>query len=660
MPFEDKILWNPSPEEMQKSELAKYIKWLSGYGYPPFESYQTLQQWSVNRLTDFWGTIWRWSGIKASQNYTKVLREKIMPGAVWFENSRLNFAENLLLPFLKTQTGKEVLVTIDEEQQRHVVTDRELVDMVTSFQEFLISQGVQVGDRVAAVVSNSYEPIVAMLATTSLGAIWSSCSPEFAEDAISERFSQIKPKVLLTVNGYSYNGKNYEMFQKIENVRKKIPEIQSVVWMDHLLTNKKPPKDDFRWKKIFTKKSKHTLKFIQLPFDHPIYIMYSSGTTGKPKCIVHGAGGTYLQLAKELRLHMNVQENSVMMYYTTCGWMMWNWMVASLMTGAKLILYHGSPAYPSLERLWSMVEQEKVTHMGTSAKYLSSCRQAGLAPNRMLSLQSLKVIISSGSPLLVEEFDWVYATIKNNVLLASISGGTDIISCFVLGCPIIPLYRGEIQCKGLGMDVVAVNEQGKEVVGEKGELVCKSPAPSMPVGFWNDDDGEMYRKAYFNKFPNVWTHGDFIEFNARGGSKIYGRSDATLNPGGVRIGTAEIYRQVEQMSEVQDSLVVGRKIPGDEEIVLFVVLKDNAQLDETLTKKIQKKIVDATTPRHNPKKVFQVQDIPYTISGKKVELAVRNIMSGEAVTNLQALKNPDCLEEFAKISKSISVSPLKK
>ncbi len=653
MPFEDKILWNPSPENVQQSELAKYVKYLAGYGYPPFESYKTLHQWSVNRLTDFWGTIWRWSGIKASQPYTKVLPVKAMPGSVWFENSRLNFAENMMAPHLNNPTGKEILITFDEENQRHVVTDNDLIDMVTVFQEFLIAQGVQAGDRVAAVVSNSYEPIVAMLATTSLGAIWSSCSPEFAEDAIIERFSQIEPKVLISVNGYSYNGKNYDLLKKIEMVCSKIPSIESVVWIDHLLTSKKPPKNFLKWKKIITKKTKHTLRFVQLPFDHPVYILYSSGTTGKPKCIVHGAGGTFLQLAKELRLHMNVQSNSVMMYYTTCGWMMWNWMVACLMTGAKIILYHGSPAYPSLERLWSMVEQEAVTHLGISAKYLSSCRQQGLIPNRLYSLTSLKTIISSGSPLLVDEYDWVYSAVKNNVILASISGGTDIVSCFVLGNPIIPVYRGEIQCKGLGMDVVAVDENGQEVINQKGELVCRQPVPSMPVGFWNDPTGEMYKKAYFSKFPNVWTHGDYIEFNERGGSKIYGRSDATLNPGGVRIGTAEIYRQVEQMEEIMDSLVVGRPITGDEEIVLFVVLKSGTKLDDVLIKKIQKKIVESTTPRHSPKKIFQVKDIPYTISGKKVEITIRNILAGEAVTNLQALKNPESLEDYKTIAKTL-------
>lgn len=650
MPFDDKILWNPSPEDIRHSELAKYIEWLHQHSYSKFQSYQTLHQWSINRLEDFWTTIWKWSGIKASETYKKVLSSREMPGAKWFEGAKLNFAENLMSPFLSKPTTREILVSIDEENLRTAVTEKELVSMVNSLQEFLLDQGICIDDRVAAIASNSHEPIAAMLATTSIGAIWSSCSPEFGEEAIIDRFSQIEPKVLFAVNGYSYNGKNYDLLEKVENVCEKVPSIKAVVWIEQLLTNKKPPKNYHRWKKIISKKSKHELTFIHLPFDHPIYILYSSGTTGKPKCIVHGAGGVYLQHAKELRLHGNVSGSSVMMYYTTCGWMMWNWMVSSLMVGAKLILYNGSPSYPSLERLWSLTEQEKVTHFGTSAKYLATCRQENQKPGRLFSLQSLTTIFSTGSPLLSEEFDWVYSGVKNNVLLSSISGGTDIVSCFILGCPTLPVYRGEIQCKGLGIDVIAMNEDGEEVIGQKGELVCRNPVPSMPVRFWNDPENKTYKKTYFSKHDHLWTHGDFIEFNERGGSKIYGRSDATLNPGGVRIGTSEIYRQVDQIQEIQDSLVVGKSKNGDEEIVLFVVLKNGIILDANLKKRIHQTIVEGTSPRHNPKWIYQVADIPYTISGKKVELAVKNILAGDEVQNIQALKNPESLDSFKKIA----------
>jgi acetoacetyl-CoA synthetase len=650
----DRILWNPSPEHVQQSEMAKYIQWLRSHGYSTFRSYQTLHQWSVNRMEDFWGTLWRWSGLKASESYTKVLSSRKMNEAKWFEGARLNFAENLMMPFLTKPTGKEILVSIDEEQQRKVLTDFELVSLVNNLQEFLAHHGVTQGDRVAGIVSNSYEPIGAMLATTSLGAIWSSCSPEFAESAIVDRFSQIQPKVLFAVNGYSYNGKNFELHDRIQSICDQIPSIQTVVLIDHLKISKKPPKTFIKWSKIESAKSKQNLRFVQLPFNHPVYIVYSSGTTGKPKCIVHGAGGVFLQHAKELRLHSNFTSNDTMLYYTTTGWMMWNWMVSGLMTGAKLVLYNGSPAYPSLERLWKTIEEEKVTHFGTSAKYLATCRQQNQTPSRMHDLDSLKVILSTGSPLLAEEYDWVYSSVKGNVLLSSISGGTDILSCFVLGSPILPVYEGEIQCKGLGMDVAAFDEAGHEVIGKKGELVCRLPTPSMPVGFWNDPDGEQYQKAYFSHYPGVWRHGDYVEFNERGGCKIYGRSDSTLNPGGVRIGTAEIYRQVEQLEEIKDSLVVGRTHKGDEEIVLFVVVNKDVVFNDALKKKIKQKIIEGASPRHAPKQIFQVMDIPYTISGKKVEIAVRNILAGEDVTNIQALKNPESLKGFQKIADNYS------
>ena len=578
-----------------------------------------------------------------------------MPGARWFEGARLNFAENLLRCSEGGNSEKIAITAINEAGARREITYGELYRQVASVAAFLKSEGIVSGDRVAAITSHSPEPVIGMLAATSIGAIWSSCSPDFGVQGIFDRFGQIEPKILIAVDGYQYNGKPFSILDRIREVQKRVPSIQTVV----LIPQMNPESvveipGAVSWNDAAKFEAPMGLEFRALPFDHPVYILYSSGTTGVPKCIVHGAGGTLLQHGKELMLHTNVGPDDTFTYFTTCGWMMWNWQISGLLTGCKLVLYDGSPSYPSLNRLWELAANERLTIFGTSAKFLGACRNANLSPKDKFDLSRLKTITSTGSPLLPEDFDWVYEHVKPDVLLSSISGGTDIVSCFVLGNPILPVYRGEIQCKGLGMDVAAYSDDGKELIGRQGELVCRKPAPSMPIYFWNDPGGEKYRKAYFSEYPGIWRHGDYILFNERGGAVIYGRSDATLNPSGVRIGTAEIYRQVETMPEISDSLVIGQPWEGDERIVLFIVLKRGAKLTEQLQKKIKTRIREETTPRHVPAKILSIREIPYTISGKKVEMAVLKTIKGEEIKNRDALANPTSLDQFRNLKELLS------
>ncbi len=617
--------------------MARYFSWLSAQGGPLFDSYLSAHRWSVEHLEDFWKSIWDFSGLISSQSDFQVLERRTMPGAKWFPAARLNFAENLLRIPLRGDRTRVALTAISESRPRIQMTYGELFDQVAAFAAFLKTKGIQPGDRVAGILPNGPEAVVAMLASTSLGAIWSCSSPDFGVQGIFDRFHQIEPKILISVDGYRYNGKKFPILDRLEEIRRKVPSIQATV----IISEKNSD-----WKDAIEKNRGANLTFAQLPFDHPVYILYSSGTTGAPKCIVHGAGGVLLQHSKELMVHTGVTERDKFFYFTTCGWMMWNWLVSGLMTGAELILFDGSPSYPSLDRLWQVAEEEKISIFGTSAKFIGSNRSAKMTPGKSFNFRSIRTILSTGSPLLPEDFDWVYSSIHSDVLLSSIAGGTDIVSCFVLGNPMLPVVRGEIQCKGLGMDVVAFSQNGEEIVGEKGELVCRAPAPSMPVRFWNDPNGEKYQKAYFDRFPGVWWHGDYIEFNERGGAIIYGRSDVTLNPSGVRIGTAEIYRQVETIEEIKDSLVVAQPWEGDERIVLFVLLDSAQSLTPELEKKIRTRIRENTTPRHVPAKIISISEIPYTISGKKVELAVTKILRGERVENRDALANPKSLDFF--------------
>ncbi|MQM37726.1 Acetyl-coenzyme A synthetase [wastewater metagenome] len=586
----------------------------------------------------------------ASAPYEQVLGAREMPGAEWFPGARLNFAENLLREALHGDPSKVAITEISETRPRQQLTYGELLGEVAGLQRFLREQGVGPGDRVAGIVANTSEAVIGMLATTALGAIWSSASPDFGANGIHDRFGQIEPKVLIAVNGYGYNGKTFSRLEQIAELRERIPSIQCAVVISNL--PEEPIPDDagvVSWDAALSEGRGGEVHFEQVPFDHPIVIVYSSGTTGAPKCIVHGGGGVLLQHSKELMLHGDVKRDDTFFYFTTTGWMMWNWLVSGLITGAEVVFFDGSPGYPNLDVLWEMAEREGLTHFGTSAKFLGGCRNKGLHPGEDHDLSNLRVVFSTGSPLLPEDYDYVYEHISPDVLLGSISGGTDILSCFVGACPILPVRRGEIQCAMLGMDVKAFNEDGEEVIDERGELVCTQPAPSMPVQFWNDPDFARYRGAYFETFPGVWAHGDFISFSETGGCVIHGRSDATLNPGGVRIGTAEIYRQVETIDEIADSIVVGQPWNGDVRVVLMVVMNEGEALTDELRRKIRSRVREGASPRHVPAKIVAVDQIPYTRSGKKVELAVTKILRGDTVNNREALANPESLDEIAAI-----------
>jgi acetoacetyl-CoA synthetase len=563
-----------------------------------------------------------------------------MPGAVWFPGVRLNFAQNLL----RHRDERTAIIARNEWGTRREITYAQLHGEVARLAQALRGAGVGVGDRVAGFLPNIPETVIAMLATTSIGAIWSSCSPDFGIDGVVDRFGQIAPKVLFAADAYGYGGKRFDCLAKLRGVVDRISSIEKLVVIPY--SGEALRLDDLpravAWPD-FAGDGEPALPFEMLPFDHPLYIMYSSGTTGVPKCIVHGAGGTLIQHLKELVLHTDLKREDRIFYYTTCGWMMWNWLVSSLAVGATLVLYDGSPSHPDGNALWDLADEVGISVFGTSAKWIASIEKAGVKPKHTHGLQALKTILSTGSPLAPESYDYVYRDVKERVLLASISGGTDIISCFALGNPLLPVYRGELQCRGLGMKVEILDDDGKPVRERQGELSCTAPFPSMPVFFWNDPDGEKYRNAYFARVPGAWCHGDHAVLTAHDGIVILGRSDATLNPGGVRIGTAEIYRQVEQVPEVLESIAVGQHRGDDERVILFVRLRDGVTLDDALRDRIRKQIRAHTTPRHVPAKILQVADIPRTISGKITEIAVRETIHGRAVKNTDALANPQAL-----------------
>jgi acetoacetyl-CoA synthetase len=565
-----------------------------------------------------------------------------MPGAKWFNGSRLNYAENLL----RYRDERIAIHFRGEDQVKRSLTYSQLYEQVARTAQAMRDAGVASGDRVAGFIPNLPETIIAMLAASSLGAIWSSSSPDFGIKGVLDRFSQIEPKIIFAADGYFYGGKRFDSLEKLQNILYELPSVEQVVVISYTQTpNISEVPNSIHWDDFIDNHASE-LSFTPLPFDHPLYIMYSSGTTGLPKSIVHSAGGTLIQHVKELLLHCDLKREDTIFYFTTCGWMMWNWLVSSLAVGATLVLYDGNPFHPGPEGLWKMAEELDISVFGTSAKYLDALEAAGCKPGQDIGLPALRAVLSTGSPLSEESFDFVYRDIKEDVLLASISGGTDIVSCFVLGNPALPVHRGELQCRGLGMKVEAYDDSGKGVFNENGELVCTQAFPSMPVFFWNDPDGEKYHNAYFADYPGIWRHGDFIEINDHGGVRIYGRSDATLNPGGVRIGTAEIYTVVEGLPEIADSLVVGQSWQDDERVILFVKLPAGGVLDEALIKKLKTVIRQSCSPRHVPALILETADIPYTINGKKVEIAVKKIIGGKEVQNQSALANPESLELY--------------
>lgn len=642
------IVWTPSQETLEQSRMARFKASLEQQGYGPFADYHALHRWSIEHLDTFWQQVWDWCGLVCDIPADKVLGSRDMPGAQWFPGMKLNFAANLLRMAEGDHADSEAVVAHCETRPVLRRSYRQLKADVGALEAFLSSKGVQQGDRVAGIVTNGYEAIVGMLAATSMGAIWSSASPDFGVGAINDRFGQIEPAALITVNGYGYGGKVFPRQAEFAELVAQLPSLKCVVSIPQLPDGEPLAGDKVTtWDDALAAGGGEAPSFVPLPPDHPVYILYSSGTTGKPKCIVHGSAGILVNHAKELMLHGDVGPEDRFLYFTTCGWMMWNWQVSALMTGAAVVTVDGSPGYPDVSMLWEVVASERITHFGTSAKFLAGCRKAEIRPARDLDQSHLRVIFSTGSPLLPEDYDWVYSAGAPEVLLGSIAGGTDICGCFVGACPLLPVRRGEIQCRFLGVDAAAYGDDGKPVAGGRGELVCRQPLPSMPVRFWNDPDGARYRSAYFDTFPGVWAHGDFIEFTEHGGAVIYGRSDATLNPGGVRIGTAEIYRQVETIAEVADSLVVGRQIDGDVEIVLLVVPAAGQQLTGELSQTMRRRIRQGASPRHVPKHILAVSDIPYTRSGKKVELAVARLLNGSARSdNRDALANPEALDSI--------------
>jgi acetoacetyl-CoA synthetase len=651
-------LWEPSPERIAQATISDFARVLAGKAGVAFPDYNALWQWSVENSEAFWNAIWDYTGVIGERGARTLVDGDRMPGARWFPDARLNFAQNLLERRRADDAG-DALVFWGEDKVRRRVSHAELHQTVSRFAAALAALGVRAGDRIVGYLPNMPEAIVAMLAGSARGAIWSSCSPDFGVQGVLDRFGQIQPRVLVTVDGYWYNGKAMSILDKVAEIVARLPTLERVVIVQYLAPaegarNELPAiAGAATWDAFVAPFIPGPIDYAKLPFDHPLYILYSSGTTGVPKCIVHGQGGTLLQHLKEHRLHGDVKAGDRLFYFTTCGWMMWNWLVSGLAAQATLLLFDGAPFIVRGRILWDFAEQERMTHFGTSAKYIDALKKIALVPVKDYALDTVRAIFSTGSPLAPESFDYVYECIKHDVCLSSISGGTDIVSCFALGNPALPVWRGELQCRGLGMAVEVFDDDGRPIApgkGERGELVCTKPFPSMPIAFWNDPDGSKYRSAYFERFPNVWCHGDFIEITEHGGVVIYGRSDATLNPGGVRIGTSEIYRQVEQLDEVVESLVIGQDWPpgevGDSRVVLFVKLREGMTLDKALIERIQKHIRQNTTPRHVPAKILQVSDIPRTKSGKLVELAVRNVVHGREVKNAEALANPEVLEQY--------------
>ena len=639
-------LWRPAPERVAASRMDAFRRFINQRHDLALADYAELHQWSVSAVDAFWQAVADFFAVDFSTPPQRVLdNPDAMPGAQWFAGAELNFAAHLL----RRRDDHPALVAISEDGQREQLSYAELAARAAGLQQHLLKLGVQPGDRVAALMPNTWQTVVGMLAAASIGAVWSSCSPDFGAQGVVDRFGQIEPRVLIACSGYRYAGKQLDMSSKLAEILPQLGGLQQLIIVPYggvepCLAEFASVVSTAHWDDV--SQPAGSPAFTALPFAQPLYILYSSGTTGVPKCIVHGAGGTLLQHLKEHGLHTDLGSEDVLFYFTTCGWMMWNWLVSGLALGATLVLYDGSPFEPSAERLIDLVDAENISIFGTSAKYLAALEKAGVEPNRSHQLSRLKAVLSTGSPLAHEGFDYVYRCFKADLCLSSISGGTDIVSCFALGNPTAPVWRGELQCKGLGMAVEVWDDEGQRLAEGKGELVCTRPFPSMPLGFWKDEDGSRFRAAYFERFPGVWAHGDYAEETPHGGLIIHGRSDAVLNPGGVRIGTAEIYRQVEKVEAVLESLAIGQQWQGDVRVVLFVRLREGMELDAALEAEIRQVIRANATPRHVPAKIIAVSDIPRTRSGKIVELAVRNVVHGLPVKNTDALANPEALALF--------------
>ena len=642
----DSPLWTPSPERVAAADVTAFRGWLAAERGVVLDDVAALWRWSVDDIEAFWAALWQYGGVIASRGWNEVLVDgDRMPGARWFTGARLNYAENLL----RRRDDAPAMIFRGENGARRELSHAALYARVAQTAAALGADGVAAGDRVAGFMPNAPETAIAMLATASLGAIWSSCSPDFGIRGVMDRFGQITPKVLFCADGYFYNGKTIDSRERIAGILADAPSITRAVVVPFASEDADLAglRDAVSWGDYLAGRPDDAIDFAQLPFDHPLFIMYSSGTTGMPKCIVHGAGGTLLKHLAEHRLHTDLKAGDRLFYFSTCGWMMWNWLISGLASGATLMLFDGNPFHPSAGALWDLAAAERITHFGTSAKYIAALEKAGVRPRESHDLSAMRMLLSTGSPLAPESFEYVYRDIKADVCLSSITGGTDIMGCFALGNPAGPVWRGELQMRGFGMSVEAFDDAGRPLpAGEKGELVCTRPFPSMPVGFWHDDDGAKYRAAYFETYPNIWHHGDYIEITEHDGVVVHGRSDAVLNPGGVRIGTAEIYRQVEKIDAVVEALCCGQDWQGDVRVILFVRLREGLALDAALTERIKREIRANATPRHVPAKIVQVADIPRTISGKIVELAVRDVIHGRAVKNTDALANPEALELY--------------